>query len=256
MSMANDTHGVDAVCGVSDFRTIFQRDHDFAAAAPGRGNLLGDHTDYSGGYVLPTVIPLRTQAELGLRSDRRVRAWSADVDQTQAMRTYELGTERPQGAWIDYVQGITQQLNRDGSPLTGFDLRFESTVPLGAGLSSSASLLVALLRVLRQAFGLTLTDLDIARLAHRAETQFVGVPVGVMDLIACSIGTAGSALFLDTTPLQYEHIPLPAAAEWMVIHSGVHHSHSTGSYRRRREECEEASRLLGVRQLRDLEGRG
>lgn len=241
---------------MSDFETVFQRRIEFAATAPGRVNLMGDHTDYNGGYVLPTVIPQRTRAELALRRDGIVRVWSADVDSTDAMRTYTLGTESSQGTWTDYVQAITQLLTREGAPLTGFDLAIHSTVPLGAGLSSSASLLIVLLRVLREALTLSVTDFDIARLAHRAETEFVGVPVGVMDQMACSLGTAGSALFLDTTSLQYEHVPLPASSEWIVIHSGVHHSHATGSYRRRRQECDEASRLLGVSDLRALEGEG
>jgi galactokinase len=245
-----------SVHDVSSFETVFQRPIQFTSTAPGRVNLMGDHTDYNGGYVLPTVIPQRTQAELALRSDSIVRVWSADVDPTQAMHTYGLGAESPQGAWMDYVQGVTHLLSREGHPLRGFDLRLQSTVPLGAGLSSSASLLVALLRVLREAFRFSLSDSEIARLAHRAETEFVGVPVGVMDQMVCSLGRAGSALFLDTLSLRYEHIPLPASAEWIVIHSGVHHSHATGSYRRRREECEEASRLLGVPHLRALEGEG
>jgi galactokinase len=242
--------------GGEDFNSVFQRASEFAASAPGRINLMGDHTDYNGGYVLPTVIPHQTRVELALRGDRTVQAWSREVDHTHAMCTYELGTESPQGAWIDYVQGVTHLLAQERHPLTGFDLRLQSTVPLGAGLSSSASLLVSVLRVMREAFRLPLTDVDIARLGHRAEAEFVGVPVGVMDQMVCSLGTIGSAFFLDTMSLQYEHIPLPASVEWIVIHSGVHHSHATGSYRRRRAECEEASRLLGVPHLRALEGDG
>lgn len=252
--MGNELFALDEVHGVSDFEAMFQRRSDFTATAPGRVNLMGDHTDYNGGYVLPTVIPQRTEAQLALRHDRIVRVWSANVEDAKLPRTYALGTESPQGTWIDYVQGVTQLLGQERHPLTGFDLRLQSTVPLGAGLSSSASLLVAVFRVLREAFGLSLTDLNVARLAHRAETEFVGVPVGVMDQMVCSLGTTGSALFLDTMSLEYEHIPLPTAAEWIVIHSGVHHSHATGSYRQRREECEEASRLLGIPHLRALEG--
>ncbi len=241
---------------VSSFERVFQRRIEFTCTAPGRVNLMGDHTDYNGGYVLPTVIPQRTRADVASRHDRIVRVWSADVDPRDAMRVYTLGTECRQGGWIDYVQGVTHVLGREGASLTGFDLAIESTVPLGAGLSSSASLLVVVLRVLRDALRLSITDVDIARLAHRAETDFVGVPVGVMDQMVCSLGTAGSALFLDTASLQYEHVPLPVSSEWIVIHSGVHHSHATGSYRRRRQECDEASRLLGVSDLRALEGEG
>ncbi|WP_447985936.1 galactokinase [Nitrospira sp. Nam74] len=237
-----------------DFKAVFRRRSEFEASAPGRVNLMGDHTDYNGGYVLPTVIPQRTRAELALRTDQTVHVWSGNVAAVQSSHTYELGTEARQGAWVDYVQGVTHLLGQERQRLTGFDLTLQSTVPLGAGLSSSASLLVAVFRVLREAMGLTLTDADIARLAHRAETDFVGAPVGVMDQMVCALGMAGRALLLDTMSLRYEHIPLPLAAEWIIIHSGVDHSHATGSYRQRREECEEASRLLGISHLRALEG--
>jgi galactokinase len=248
--VAKEVHDVSA-----DFRSVFQRDSEYVATAPGRVNLMGDHTDYNGGFVLPTIIPQRTQAEIALRSDRTVRVWSAEVEPAEALRTYELGQESRDGTWSDYVESATYVLS-GSQTLTGFDLRVSSSVPLGAGLSSSASLLVCMLRVLREALALTLTDLEIAHLSHRAEAEFVGVPVGIMDQMACSLGTAGYALSIDTRSLQYEHIALPPDADWIVIHSGVHHSHATGGYRRRRQECEEASRMLGVPDLRGLQGEG
>jgi galactokinase len=134
------------------------------------------------------------------------------------------------------------------------DMRISSDVPLGAGLSSSASLLVALLRAISRLSRVPLEDHDIARLAHLAETEFVGAPVGIMDQMVCALGKPGSAFFLDVADRQYEHVPLPQAIEWLVIHSGVHHSHATGSYQSRRRECDRASALLGVHWLRDLQG--
>jgi galactokinase len=221
--------------------------------APGRVNLIGEHTDYNGGYALPAAVPRRTRVEIILREDRCVRAWSASFSEKGPCE-YSIGEESAGRGWLDYVQGITWTLRRDGFSLRGFDAGIESSVPLGGGLSSSASLEVALLRALRGALGLPLSDLEVAKAAYRAETNFVGAPVGIMDQIACSLGSESAALFLDTRSLETEPIPLPAAIELGVIDSGVRHSHAGGEYRVRRSECEEAARRLGVASLRDLEG--
>ncbi len=233
------------------FAQLFGRNATVTASAPGRVNLIGEHTDYNGGYVLPTVIPQQTVVELAPRADRTVRAWSAAVADGGIV-TYELGAEVRGGAWSDYLQGITWVLAGAGFTLAGFDVRVTSDVPLGSGLSSSAALEIALARALRSAFGLDLGDVPLALLARRAENEFVGAPVGIMDQMACSLAGEGEALFLDTRSLAFERVPLPADAELAVINSGIAHNHAKGDYRTRRRECEEASRLLGVPQLRDL----
>jgi len=221
------------------------------ASAPGRVNLIGEHTDYSGGYVLPVAIPQRTTVELRARDDRRVRAFSANL---QEEREYILGEEQPRKDWIDYVQGITHVLLAEGfgSRLRGFDLRISSSVPPGSGLSSSAALEVSLLRALRTAFSLDLDDLRLALVGLKAENHFVGAPVGVMDQMASSLADEKAALFIDTRTLHHERVPLPPGLELIVIDSGVEHRHTTGSYKVRRAECEQAASLLGVAQLRDL----
>jgi len=127
-----------------------------------------------------------------------------------------------------------------------------SEVPIGSGLSSSAALLVAVLRAFRLTFALPLSDLDVAKLAHRAERDFVGVPVGTLDQMACSLGSTESALLLNTLNLSYEKVPLPPGLELVVVDSGVRHFHASGGYRQRREECERAAKLLGVRWLCDV----
>jgi galactokinase len=246
---------VDAAASAS-FVSLFQRPPDAAASAPGRVNLIGDHTDYNGGYVLPMVLPQHTSIELATRDDRTVRAWSAAVESGDALVEYQIGHEQPHRHWSDYVMAVTAVLVRDHHHLPGLDLRLTTSVPLGAGLSSSASLLVALLRALATAVPLGLSDLDVARIAHRAETEFVGAPVGIMDQMVCALGRPGWAFFLDTATSAYEHVALPPDLDWVVLHSGVHHSHATGSYQSRRQECEAASRLLGVRWIRDFEGTG
>ena len=234
------------------FADLFGRDPEVRADAPGRVNLIGEHPDYSGGFVLPLAIPQRTRVELAPRAEPLVRAWSANVKNPEVLE-YRLGHEKHVHDWLDYVQGITDVLRQGGHTLQGFDLRIESDVPVGGGLSSSAALEVSLLRALREAFGLEIDDVRIALAGQKAENDFVGAPVGVMDQMASSLADEKTALFLDTRSLLYEKIPLPAEAELVVIDSGVAHSHSMGEYRVRRQECERAAELLGVRQLRDLD---
>ena len=232
------------------FERLFGRPASLTASAPGRVNLIGEHTDYNGGYVLPTVIPQRTLVELARRDDNRIRAASANVG--RRLVEYRLGDEQRRGAWTDYLQGVTWALRQEGHRLGGADIRIDSKVPLGSGLSSSAALLVALLRAFREAFGLELQDVPLARLAKRAENDFVGAPVGIMDQMACSLAGDRQALFLDTRSLDYTIIELPPGIDLVIINSGIAHNHAKGDYRTRRAECERAAEALGVPQLRDL----
>ncbi|HVU02753.1 MAG TPA: galactokinase [Polyangiaceae bacterium] len=223
------------------------------ADAPGRVNLIGEHTDYSGGFVLPVALPLRTRVELAPREGAVVRVVSENVE--GELQSYVLGDELRASTWADYVQGVTFALRAAGTEISGFDALIHSRVPIGSGLSSSAALEVALLRALRQAFELPLDDVAIARVGQRAENDFVGVPSGIMDQMAASLLRDGAALFLDTRSLEYRMIPMPESAELCVIDSGVRHAHASGAYELRHRECEEAARSLGVRQLRDALGR-
>jgi galactokinase len=235
---------------MTQFHELFGREPTVHTEAPGRVNLIGEHTDYNGGFVLPTPIPQRTRVELAPRDDRTVHAFSANVGGEIGL--FSLGEEKPGAGWMDYVQGATTILREEGHSVRGFDLLVQSEVPLGSGLSSSASLSVSLFRALRTAFSLALDDLTIAVMARRVENQFVGAQVGIMDPMACSIAQPGEALFLDARSLATERILLPSNVEWVVINSGVAHDHSAGDYNSRRAECEKACALLGVRQLRDL----
>jgi galactokinase len=220
------------------------------ATAPGRVNLIGEHTDYNGGFVLPTAIPQRTSVELAHRADQRVEARSANDPHAGA---FTLGQETQRGDWLDYVQGVTWAARQAGFALSGFDLSISSDVPLGAGLSSSAALEVALLRAIREAFALhDLDDVSLALLGQKAENDFVGARCGIMDQMAACLADETTALFLDTRSLEFRRVPLPAEADLVVVHSGVTHGIAGGEYNTRRAECEEAARLLGVPQLRDL----
>ncbi len=219
------------------------------ASAPGRVNLIGEHTDYNGGFVLPAPIPQHTTVELRHRKDSLVRVWSRE---TGTSAEYTLGQERRRGDWLDYVMGCTRALRLAGHAFEGFELRIASDVPLGSGLSSSAALEVAVLRAIRLAFGLAIDDTRLAMLGQRAENELVGAPVGPMDQLCASLGRPGSALFIDTRTFAIRQVSLPDAIDLLVIDSGLRHDHATGSYRHRRAECEEAARRLGVPQLRDL----
>jgi galactokinase len=214
-------------------------------------NLIGEHTDYQEGFVMPSAVPQRTRTTLTVRDDPRVRLSSGQ--KPGEIFEFTLGDERRRGEWGDYVQGLTRELANRRFKLCGFDLRIESTVPVGSGLSSSAALEVATLRAIRVAFELPLDDVEIARIAQRAEVDFVGAPVGIMDQMASSLATERAALFLDTRSLHSEQIPLPGQLELVVIDSGVAHQHAGGEYAARRRQSEEAARLMGVAYLRDLD---
>jgi galactokinase len=220
-----------------------------AADAPGRVNLIGEHTDYHEGYVLPMVIPQRTHVQLTPRDDREVHARSTAF---AGAGRYELGRESRQHGWIDYVQGVTHALASHGFVVGGFEAEISSTVPTGAGVSSSAALTVSLLRALRLAFALPLDAIEIARVARAAETDFVGAPVGIMDQMAASVGCDGEGLFIDTRSLATDRVPLPPSLEVVVLDSGVTHTHAGGAYAQRRQESFEAAPLLGVDTLRDV----
>jgi galactokinase len=249
------------------FDELFGRPFTITARAPGRVNLIGEHTDYNSGFVLPTTIPQVTLVQLAPSEGDIVRAWSLNAhgdaehaggNQAGGLQggggvSYRLGEERRRHDWIDFIQGITQALSTENHHISGFDVRIESTVPMGSGLSSSAALEIALLRALREAFRLPLTDTDLARLGQRAENELVGAPVGIMDQMVCSLGQAGQALFLDTASLSYQLVPLPASAELIVIDSQIRHQHASGDYRTRRAECEQACAALNVERLRDVD---
>ena len=216
------------------FAALFGRSPSVTADAPGRVNLIGEHTDYNQGFVLPTPIPQRTVAELAPRADEQVRAASASL--AGAVERYVLDAETPGRGWLDYVQGLTWALRSDGALILGFDLRVASSVPIGAGLASSGALEVAVLRALRAAFRLPLDDVELALLGQRAENEFVGARVGVMDQMAASLGVGGRALLIDTRSLEHRSVALPAGAELVVIDSGVAHRNRAGGYNARRAE--------------------
>ncbi|WP_022798031.1 galactokinase [Thermus islandicus] len=229
------------------FREIFGILPEATAQAPGRVNLLGEHTDYQEGYVLPSPLPYLTQVEAA-RAEGRVEAYSETL---RELRARPLGSP-PQGDFLDYLLGVVWALGEAGHPVEGARFYVRSDLPMGAGLSSSAALEVAALRALRALYRLPLSDLELALLAQRAEAEYVGVRCGLMDQMASSLGRVGQALFLDTRTLAYENLPLPPGTRVAVLDLGLKRRLAEGAYNERRQEAEEAARRLGVRALRDV----
>ncbi len=220
------------------------------ASAPGRVNLIGEHTDYNEGWVLPVALPLQTHAVLTPAAGRTAHVASAAFPGER--ESYTVGAEQPGRGWLDYVQGVTWALAQAGHTVRGFDVRLDSEVPVGSGLSSSAALEVALLRALRTAFALRLDDVAIARLGQAAENGFVGAQTGIMDQMAASLAPPRQALLIDCRSLATRAVAVPSGAALLVLDSGLRHSNADGGYNRRRAECAEACRLLAIDSLRDL----
>ena len=232
------------------FEELFGRPPAVQARAPGHVNLMGEHTDYNGGFALAMAIPQELAVELAPAAAGEVRAFS--VEMGGAPESFTLGREARGRGWLDRVQGVTATLARDGHTVSGFDLRISSRVPAGAGLGSSAALVVAVLRALRQAFALRLDDLALAQAAHRAESEFMGAPGGILDPMASSLADPSAALLVDTRTLAHERLPLPREVEPLVVASGSRSASPVGGMRARRDECARAAALLGVGRLGDL----
>jgi galactokinase len=224
------------------FADLYGSAPEVTASAPGRVNLLGEHTDYQGGFVLPTAIPQQATVSLGRNGSAQHVIYSANLDQTLTVPVGEVGT--------DFAPYITGCLNLSGVT-EGMNVHIHSDVPSG-GLSSSAALEVATLRGLRDLFGLDLNDVELALRGVKVEHEFVGVLCGVMDQMASSIANTRTMLLIDTRSLEYRAVAFPEGAEVLVIDSGVPRRLAESGYNERRAQVEEASRLLGVPQLRDV----
>ncbi|MBD0840807.1 galactokinase [Streptomyces sp. TRM68416] len=224
-------------------------------AAPGRVNLIGEHTDYNDGFVMPFALPHTAVAAVSRRTDGVLRLHSADVEGgVVELRLDDLtpGTDRN---WTAYPAGVVWALREAGHPVTGADVHLASTVPTGAGLSSSAALEVVVALALDDLYELGLQRWQLARLCQRAENVYVGAPTGIMDQTASACCEDGHALFLDTRDLSQQQIPFDLAASGLrllVVDTRVKHSHSEGEYGKRRAGCEKGAALLGVDALRDV----
>jgi galactokinase len=234
---------------------LFEQSFGFAAqvkaSATGRVNLLGEHTDYNDGLVLPTAISLRTEVAVALSRDDCFHFVSENLEGRDAHVDYYAGEEPPEG-YGRYVHGCIEVLRERGEDIPPCSIAIHSDVPMGAGLSSSAALEVSVLRALRELFDLGLDDVTIARLGQRAEIEFAGVRCGILDQMAVSVGQPGQLLFLDTRSLESRLVPFPEGTEIAIFDSGVPRTLAGSGYNERRRECEEAAQALGLASLRDV----
>ncbi len=238
------------------FEAVFGRTADGLWSAPGRVNLIGEHTDYSEGFVLPFAIDRRTVVALGVRDDRRVRVASTFADELAEIDLDALAPDAL-GGWSAYPLGVAWAFSEFGADLgavPGVDLFIDSDVPVGAGLSSSAAIESAVALALNDVWRLGLDRRALARVGQRAENVAVGAPTGIMDQSASLLGQADHAVFLDCRTLESELVPLglaEAGLAILVIDTGVKHSHATGGYGERRAACERGAAALGLSSLRD-----
>ena len=239
------------------YRARYGAEPDGVWFAPGRVNLIGEHTDYSGGYVLPFALGSGVAVAAGRGPDEAITVWSGqqsgDPDGVTAGLS-GLTPERVSG-WAAYPLGVAWSLREAGHRLDGTRLAIEADLPMGAGLSSSAALECATALALCDVHDLEVPRSELAALASRAENEFTGAPTGIMDQSAALLCRAGHALLLDCRSGATEELPLdPAAAglALVVVDTGTRHALTDGRYARRRWSCEEAARLLGVASLRDL----
>ncbi len=217
--------------------------------APGRVNLIGEHTDYNLGFVLPIALGLETRIYSTPSADGRLRVHSTAHNETRDWGLEQIASCTPQSHWSDYFIGVAREIAALGFEIAPLDLKIESTVPEGAGLSSSAALEVAAALALLQ--GRTLDGLEIARLCQRAESGFVGMPCGIMDQYVSLFGREGAATKVDCRTLESEAVPLPAGIAIVAVNSMVKHSLGQSAYRIRVAECAEAARAMGVESLRE-----
>ena len=218
--------------------------------APGRINLIGEHTDHNDGFVLPAAIDRATYVAASLRDDRRIRVASVNFDGEFEFDLDERD-QSPHASWAKYVQGVGLILERSGFRLNGADLLVDSDVPIGAGLSSSAALEVSAGFALASLAGLEIDRVDLAKIAQKAEHEFAGVRSGIMDQFVSANGKAGHALFLDCRSLEWSAVPV-STAQFIVCNTMTKHDLAAGEYNRRREECDAAAKYFGRRSLRDV----
>jgi galactokinase len=225
-------------------------------SAPGRVNLIGEHTDYNEGFVMPSAIGLRTRVAMSLRPDRKLLIQSREFPQSFEFDLDNL-PQQATGSWCDYVLGIAVVLQQRGHALQGASLLVQSDVPNGAGLGSSAAVEVASALALINVNGVSFPLAEVAKLCQHTENTFIGARVGIMDQFVACMGKAGHVLLLDCRSLEFELIPIPDRVRMVVCNTMVKHQHANGEYNQRRQECEEAVRIFakwypGIRALRDL----
>lgn len=219
--------------------------------APGRAELLGNHTDYNEGYVLAIAVDRGITLTGVPRADRTISLRSRDLDEAVELDLDQVAAEKVPD-WSRYTLGVVDVFRRQGVPVGGFSAEIGSTLPMGAGLSSSAALENATVLFLLKAFGGSLPPIQIAKFSQMAENDFVGVRCGLLDQISSLMSHAHHATFIDCRSFEVRYVPLSDHVSFVLAQSGVKHSLVAGEYNERRSDCEAAARALGVKALRDV----
>jgi galactokinase len=241
-----------------EFERRFQSPPAWVVRAPGRVNLIGEHTDYNDGFVMPMAIDRAVWIALRRRPDRRLVVHSLDFDQEAQVGLDELqpagaGLRRAQPSrWVEYLKGVAWALQGAGYALQGWEGVLAGDVPIGAGLSSSAALELATARAFAAVSGWLWEAATMAKLGQRAENQWVGVNCGIMDQMISAAGVAGHALLIDCRSLETQPVPLPPGTAAVVLDTGTRRGLLDSAYNERRAQCEAAARFFGVPALRDV----
>jgi galactokinase len=235
------------------FADRFGRTAAVVSRAPGRVNLIGEHTDYNDGFVLPAAIGVETRVAMAPRADDRIEVAALDIGETASWRLTDALPPAGEGHWSQHVRGMIAMVRREGLAVPGLDIALSGTVPQGAGLSSSASLAVALGMALFRIAGAGADKSRIAQLAQASEIEAVGTNCGIMDQLVSARGEAGHALMIDCRSLDCRPVRLPAGVAIMIVHSGISRGLVEGAYNERRAQCEAVATALGVPALRDAD---
>ena len=231
------------------FENYFHTKPVFIVRAPGRVNLIGEHTDYNDGFVLPMAIDHAVWIALRPRDDSVVRIHSLDL---KLAADLELDSFSKGEGWVEYLKGVAHELQVAGYKLKGWEGLMAGDVPIGAGLSSSAAVELATARTFGCVSGFEWDAVKMAKIGQRAENHWVGVNCGIMDQMASAASRAGHALFLDCRSLEIQHIPMPADVAVVVMDTSTRRGLVDSAYNERRSQCEEAARYFSVKALRDV----
>ena len=234
---------------IAFFRATFGTDPEAVVLAPGRVNLIGDHTDYSEGFVLPIAINKGLWLAMRPRTDRLVRIWAELTDDWAEI---DLDRLEQHSGWTAYIEGIAHELTEEGEVLVGFDGVLTSDLPSGAGLSSSAALELAAAKAFSVTSGFEWDPRRAALAGWRVENEWLGLSSGIMDQLVCAAGSEGHALLIDCRDLSIRRVAIPDGTDVVVLDTGTRRKLTESRYNERREECEAAARAYGKDYLRDL----
>ncbi|ALO34919.1 galactokinase [Colwellia sp. MT41] len=234
------------------FEQQFQRSAELVCHAPGRVNLIGDHTDYNDGFVLPAAINYGTTIAASAREDKVIKVYAHDCDQqTNEFNLTEIVFDQ-QMMWSNYVRGTLQALMKKYPEINGANLVVTGNVPQGAGLSSSASFEIAILKAFSQLYQLDLNGVNAALIGQQAENNFVGCNCGIMDQLISALGQQGHAMLLDCKDLSFENAPIPDDLTLFIVNSKVKRGLVDSAYNLRRQQCEQVAKYFGVSALREV----